>query len=508
MTKQGRVNISGQWEVAVRKVQEALAGADPQGNEFAYFNFDVKTAVDPSDAANKRKKIFFAIKVLVPRKNRAVAANRLARSLTEKFADAVATKDNQQIDIPIVVGGDSKSIRVEIKPEAGGGSGGGASETERNECAQCLYAALAFYVYGGPIDSTKIITEEDFQEAAKYIDIKDTKLEQIYGDALDLSWHHSSIKGANKLWDVFGRNAGGRRYTFCRGGGPDDKEIKAAFQKVNAQMKSDPDVRVSFSSEDKWNPADIWMVDNSLDMSKLDALQTVDDINNFIKEKYESKELIGVSLKRIAGRVKMQVLNYHKNARTVKSSNYGFKKYDLIFKNSTKKDNTDNYPMDVYLYYYTGGYDKFQSRNFGDTTASWQLELKASSAAGGRAGGGSAITILNSLGVSYAGLTSGFNNKPFHMECDPENKPHKKRISDEILKLLKKYNASGLPKTDAQAFGDISQRNQSWRYSKLLGLRLLDCILTSGKSDEIMKALYLYASSQSDKSSVYVKLMD
>ena len=94
------------------------------------------------------------------------------------------------------------------------------------------------------------------------------------------------------------------------------------------------------------------------------------------------------------------------------------------------------------------------------------------------------------------------------MECDPENKPHKKRISDEILKLLKKYNASGLPKTDAQAFGDISQRNQSWRYSKLLGLRLLDCILTSGKSDEIMKALYLYASSQSDKSSVYVKLMD
>ena len=63
MSKQGRVNISGQWEVAVRKVQEALAGADPQGKEFAYFNYDVKTAVDPSDVANKRKKIFFGIKV-------------------------------------------------------------------------------------------------------------------------------------------------------------------------------------------------------------------------------------------------------------------------------------------------------------------------------------------------------------------------------------------------------------------------------------------------------------
>lgn len=508
MSKQGRVNITGQWEVAVRKVQEALAGADPQGKEFAYFNYDVKTAVDPSDAANNRKKIFFGIKVLVPKSGRAVAANRITRNLTETFSDAVASRDNQQIDIPIVVGGISKSIRVEVKPEAGGGSGGGATETERNECAQCLYAALAFYVYGGHIDPTKIISEEDFQQAAKYIDIKNTKLEQIYGDALDLSWHHSSIKGANKLWDVFGRNSGGRRYTFCRGGGPDDKEIKAAFQKVNAQLKSDPNVRVSFSSEDKWNPADIWMVDNSLNMSELDALQTVDAINNFIKEKYESKELIGVSLKRIAGRVKMQVLNYRKDARALKASKYGFKKYDLVYKTSSKKDNKDNYPMDAYLYYYTGGYDKFQSRNFGDTTASWQLELKASSAAGGRAGGGSAITILKSLNVNYAGLTSGWDNKPFHQTCDPKNKTHKKKISEDILELLKKYNATGLPNDDTQALGEIYQRNQSWRYSKLLSLRLLDCISTSGKGDEIMRALYLYASSQTDKSSVYVKLMD
>ena len=507
MSKQGRVNISGQWEVAVRKVQEALAGADPQGKEFAYFNYDVKTAVDPSDAANKRKKIFFGIKVLVPKSGRAVAANRITRNLTETFSDAVASRDNQQIDIPIVVGGISKSIRVEVKPEAGGGSGGGASETQRNECAQCLYAALAFYVYGDRIDSSKIIADEDFQQAAKYIDI-DAKLEEIYGDALDFSWHHSSIKGANKLWDVFGRNSGSRRYTFCRGGGPDDKEIKAAFQKVNAQMKSDPNIKVSFSSEDKWNPADIWMVDNSLNMSELNALQTVDDINNFIKTKYESKELIGVSLKRIAGRVKMQVLNYRRDARALKASKYGFKKYDLVYKTSSKKDNKDNYPMDAYLYYYTGGYDKFQSRNFGDTKGSWQLELKASSAAGGRAGGGSVTTILNSLGVSYVGLTSGYENTTFHQHCDPKNQSHSKQISEDILKFLKKYNATGLPNDDTQALGEIYQRNQSWRYSKLLGLRLLDCIKTSGKSDEIMKALYLYASSQSDKSSVYVKLMD
>ena len=85
-------------------------------------------------------------------------------------------------------------------------------------------------------------------------------------------------------------------------------------------------------------------------------------------------------------------------------------------------DNEDNFPMDAYLYYYTGGYDKFQSRNFGDKSPSWQLELKAASAAGGRSGGGSVITILNSLGVSYNGLTSGWENTSFHQACDPKNK--------------------------------------------------------------------------------------
>ena len=117
-------------------------------------------------------------------------------------------------------------------------------------------------------------------------------------------------------------------------------------------------------------------------------------------------------------------------------------------------------------------------------------------------------TILNSLGVSYVGLPSGYENTTFHQHCDPKNQSHSKQISEDILKLLKKYNASGLPKTDVQTLGEIYQRNQSWRYSKLLSLRLLDCISTSGKGDEIMRALYLYASSQTDKSSVYVKLMD
>ena len=507
MAAQGTTNITGKWATAITMVQQSLSGTDPQGKKFAYFNYEVQKAYDPTDDANKRKKTFFGIKVLVPRSGRAQASNRIARSLQETFGNTIPTRDNQQIDIPFEYDGTPSNIRVEIKPEAGGGSGGGASETQRNECAQCLYAALAFYVYKAPIDPTQLITDEDMTEATKYIDI-DTDYKQVYGDALDLSWHFSSIKGANKLWEKYKHLATTKKYTFCRGGGPDDKEIKAAFKRLNAQMKKDPDIKVSFSSEDKWNPADIWMVANGIDMGELDDKTTIDGINDFIKTKYETRDLIGVSLKRIAGECKMSVLNYNKAARQIKVDKYGFKKYDLIFKTVSKGDKDDNYPMDAYLYYYTGSFDKFQSRNFGDKDASWQLELKAASAAGGRSGGGSVITILNSLDVNYNGLTTGWDNKPFHQTCDPKNKTHRHGITEEILKLLKKYKATGLPKDDAQAMIEIAQRNQSWRYAKLMSLRLLDCVSTSGKSDDIMRALYLYAASQSDKSSVYIKLMD
>ena len=49
----------------------------------------------------------------------------------------------------------------------------------------------------------------------------------------------------------------------------------------------------------------------------------------------------------------------------------------------------------------------------------------------------------------------------------------------------------------------IRDAKQAWKYSKLSGLRLLDWMSNHKKKDQIMKEIYLYASSQSDKSSVY-----
>ena len=505
MTTQGKYNLSGAWADAVYKVMDSLGG-----DGYAYYDFDITDIKDPE--ASKRGRMYFGIKVFTTRVGRKQDAKHIAGNIQSLFSNVEIEKENTQIDIPVTSGNFTKYIRVLVKPGAGAGSGGGAEETKRNECAQCVYAALAFHVYRGEIDPTKPISQEHYEQATKHILI-DAKPEDCYGDSLDTEWHFSSIKGANKLWQTFGGTT--KKYIFCRGGGPDDKEIKKAYQRARKSMLKDPANKVIFSSEDKWNPADIWMVSTSFNTSDLDQYKTVDTINQFIKEKYEDRELIGVSLKKMKGDAKLKVLNYDPNDKMKELDEVSFAGYWARYKDNKKKNIEDAFPMDVYLYWKTGSGSqatRFQSRNFaGGSSGSWQIELKGISAAQGRCGGGSIVAILKSLGVSYTGITSGWDNKTFWADCNPKNKSKRGAITDELIALFNKY-ASNRPTAgytgDAQAKMELANRTQSYRYSKLMGLRLLDCISTSGKADEIMKALYSYAGSQTDKSSVHVKLMD
>jgi hypothetical protein len=499
MTQQ--LNLSGigdQYKKAIRDVMDSLGDEN-----FSFYEFDITKIADPTG----RSKIFFALKVIVPRAKRTKAASMVAQNVASKGYTAIDTKGTgNQLDID--VGG--KTLRIDIKPQ-GGGSGGGAAETARNEAAECLYAALAFNVYRGEINEDLPISLSDFEKASKTIDV-DVPFEQLLPDELSKEWQISSIRGANKLWQTFHNS--GKNYIFCRGGGPDDKEIKKAYQRARRGMIKDPSIRVVFSSEDKWNPADIWMVSTTFNASDLNQYKTVDTINQFLKEKHEERELIGVSLKKMKGPAKLKVLNYDPNDKIRELDDVNWGQYWVKYRDTRLAGGEDAFPMDVYLYWVRGGNEshRFQSRNFGgSSTGSWQIERKGASAAQGRCGGGSVVEILKSLDVSYTGLTTGWNNKSFWSDCKPTNKSKKDAITTEILKLLNKYcgtNAkTGYP-GDTQARAEVANQSQSYRYSKLMGLRLLDCILTSGKEDEIMKALYLYASSQTDKSSVHVKLMD
>ena len=172
--------------------------------------------------------------------------------------------------------------------------------------------------------------------------------------------------------------------------------------------------------------------------------------------------------------------------------------------------------MDVYLMMSpsaTTKKDSFQCRNFaGENSGDWKLELKGEYAAQGKIQGQVMRDLINAA-ASANNFGSNVPDEPKFADCKPDikSKTKKNEITNEIYKLLKKYTAKDFDTSTKGATamkGRINGMDASWRYSKLSGLRLLDwlCGLGAGRASRAMKEMYLYASSQTDKSSAYYKL--
>ena len=154
-------------------------------------------------------------------------------------------------------------------------------------------------------------------------------------------------------------------------------------------------------------------------------------------------------------------------------------------------------------------FDKFQLRNFGGSKASWQIELKGATAAHGRCGGGNVASIVN----EYAPNAMPWDNTNFYSSCNPTNRNATIGITREISELLVEFDAKNIirglsqQRDLAQYRSLVAYKPQEWRYSKLNGLRLLKALRDNPtKADQIIQALYLFASSQLDFSSVFVKV--
>ena len=81
------------------------------------------------------------------------------------------------------------------------------------------------------------------------------------------------------------------------------------------------------------------------------------------------------------------------------------------------------------------------------------------------------------------------------------------KLVNEIYKRLKDNNAKGLNGlTESDVKGLIMEQDQSYRYSKVSGLRLIDFLKNHTRKTKVVEALFHYASSESDDSGVYLKM--
>ena len=458
-----------------------------KGENYTYESFEV-TKVADSD----RGKIRFAMKVYVPQAERVTAAANIQEALG-KVNVTVTVKDQTELDVFIDDLG--RKIRLNVKPDSKKGSGGGSDATRIQEGAQCVYTAIRFYK--GEVDQ---ISEEDLKFGMKLVDAPGLKLEEI--QSLPKVWKESSMKGATKILNGIKELGAPKQYEFVRGDNDiDDGAIKKAFLRVKKQT--------NIKSEDKWNPADIWLVRKSKKTDIINHLNketTIDCLNNAIQQLLGQGDLIGISLKKIEGSPKLKLLNATSSAVRRKNEASYYAKYDLTFDN--KQKNEDNrYPMDVYFMYSSSGTkqkDSIQVRNFaGAFKGDWKLEVKGVAAAQGKIQGEVTRRLLREAGYDI----TGFTEPPFSA-CKPlGERGYNASITTEIYNLLLKYKAKGFV-AGQETMNIIATRSQSYRYSKLASLRMLDWFESLDKedADQAMKEIYLYASSQSDKSSVYYKL--
>ena len=157
-----------------------------------------------------------------------------------------------------------------------------------------VYCAVRYHLVTQDLDFRQPISDEVLRQAYNDYCFVDVPFENLWADIV---WHKSHCLAANKLYSQQQCRVQDAR--FYRGSGFDNIEIKNAYKRVNTNLAALNESK--FTDEDKWNPSDIWIAKRGLDMSPLNNLNTAAEINKFLDEKFISKELVGVSLKKSEG---------------------------------------------------------------------------------------------------------------------------------------------------------------------------------------------------------------
>lgn len=348
------------------------------------------------------------------------------------------------------------------------GSGGGAAQTALQESSQCLVNAIR-YNKGSEI-TEKDLNEKNFVKATKRIETTSSLEEMVSFIQGNASWKTSLISTANALAKQFPGN-----FKFYRGQG-----VATA---VDQAAKSCLKLAVGNLNINKWNPADIWMASDNLDISSIPQNTEIPKLNKWMKAKYKAKELIGVSLKKCGEDCNLTVYNLKEIERPEKFEGLG------------PKDTNFFKTIDIYIKYTDG---LIQFRNFSNIT-SWQGEIKSKTAAGGKIGGGGVSTVVFLQG-----------KQDFLPEQSEVLAICKDADEQTASDLYKKYKTISLLKSkmkEDEFIKTFLSAPLSSKTSNYMNIELLNRLskMSEEERDKFVQGLISYAKSETNVSSVFVK---
>jgi len=177
----------------------------------------------------------------------------------------------------------------------GAGAGGGTENTAQTESGQCLWLA-AMLVYGNqPIE---FFTPSILKKAMNRIDVGKTSFDEMI--SMDSAWQVSAYLSAQKIIKA---GYATKKHKLHR----DSSAMNYIYKK--AKKEAFKNSGISALTDDKWNPGDIWAIEDGVDLKKELDTSSIGALNTSLLRLFKERKVVGISLKLVKKEAKAKEYN-------------------------------------------------------------------------------------------------------------------------------------------------------------------------------------------------------
>lgn len=364
------------------------------------------------------------------------------------------------------------SSKIAKSPVFGGGkgAGGGSENTAYVESQQCFWLAAMLKYPNKPIE---YYTPEILEGMKSRVSTGKTTLDQIL-EKVDASWGVSAYLSAQILIKQGYVN---KKHTFHR----DSDEMRYIYKAKDTAFKNS---NLGKLKDDKWNPGDIWAIEDGLDLKKELNITSVSALNLSIKKLLDARRLIPISLKKVVKKPKIVIQTPARSD----SPQYGFKKAIL----QSGRGNFWSNKM-VTIEFTPSGTMDCRANSPRDAH---KFEIMSFKARAGGAGWG----VFIAMAKRYAGITV-----PPHSTLKAQG--IKMAKGDKQLISLFKKQATKVDPSSARNFeAELAKKNDIWIIAKWVSVVAAYTLVTNRgpKANAIINAVVNYAASTTEDSCMHI----